>query len=162
MVRLVPVETEEQLAQMKSLFLEYAGSLGFDLSFQNFQQELEALPGEYAPPEGRMLLAVTGRGIAGCVALRKLGEDHCEMKRLYVRPEFRGEGIGRDLAAAIVEEGRRIGYTRMRLDTVPWMAEAIGLYRSLGFEEIGPYRYNPIEGALFMELELAEDEEMNG
>lgn len=156
-MRLVPVESNEQLSELKSLFLEYANSLTFDLGFQNFQKELQGLPGEYAPPEGSMMLAVTDRGLAGCVALRKLGDGLCEMKRLYVRPEFRGQRVGRALAVAIVEEAKRLGYLRMRLDTVPSMDEAIGLYRSLGFREIGPYRYNPIGGALFMELDIQEE-----
>lgn len=154
MVRLVHVETGEQLSRLRALFLEYADSLGFDLGFQNFQHELEQLPGEYAAPGGSMLLAVADAEAAGCVALRELTDGCCEMKRLYVRPEYRGQRVGRLLAAAIVEEGRRLGYSRMRLDTVPWMTEAISLYRSLGFREIAPYRYNPIEGALFMESEL--------
>ncbi len=153
-MRLIHVQTGEQLSRLRALFLEYADSLGFDLGFQNFRHELEQLPGEYAAPRGSMLLAMADDEAAGCVALRELTDGCCEMKRLYVRPEYRGQRVGRLLAAAIVEEGRRLGYSRMRLDTVPWMTEAISLYRSLGFREIAPYRYNPIEGALFMELEL--------
>lgn len=155
MLRLLHVTNREQLAELRVLFQEYADSLSFDLGFQNFQQELAELPGEYAPPQGRMLLAVTESGVAGCVALRQIGEDVCEMKRLYVRPQYRSRRIGRDLALAIVAEARRIGYRRMRLDTVPRMAEAIALYRSLGFQDTDPYRYNPIEGAIFMELDLS-------
>jgi putative acetyltransferase len=136
------------------LFSEYAASLGFDLSFQDFDRELAGLPGEYAPPQGAMLLAFDGTVAAGCVALRPLTPSICEMKRLYVRRPYRGSGLGRRLAEAILEEGRTRGYERMRLDTVPAMDRAIALYRSLGFREVTPYRKNPIPGALFMEREL--------
>lgn len=155
MTKLLLADFEKQLPQIVEILKEYADSLGFDLHFQEFQKELAELPGEYAPPDGRLILAMEDDKIAGCVALRKFGPGICEMKRLYVRPEFRGKKIGRELAEAIIEEARRIGYQRMRLDTVHFMKEAIALYLSLGFEEIEPYRYNPIEGTKFMEMKLA-------
>ncbi len=154
MVKFVQAEFGEDLCQVRQLFTEYAASLDFDLCFQNFEDELAELPGEYAPPDGRLLLALCETHIAGCVALRKLTGGICEMKRLYVRPEFRGKGIGRGLAVAIIDEARKIGYSRMRLDTVPSMKEAIALYQSLRFKSIEPYRYNPIECTMFMELTL--------
>jgi putative acetyltransferase len=138
------------------LFLEYAHSLGFSLCFQNFDKELASLPGDYAPPDGRLLLAEHEEQLAGCVALHKLEDGICEMKRLYVRPQFRRLKVGRALAESIIAEARSIGigYRRMRLDTVaPLMANAVSLYRQLGFQEIAPYRTNPIEGALYMELQ---------
>jgi putative acetyltransferase len=148
------MSSEREVQQVQELFWEYAASLGFDLDFQDFENELAGLPGEYTPPAGGLILAIEEGQTAGCVALRKISGKTCEMKRLYVRPEFRGKGIGRRLARAIIEEAGKIGYARMRLDTVPSMREATSLYRSLGFKEIGPYRYNPIKGALFMELPL--------
>ena len=144
-----------QIAQARELFLEYAQSLGFSLCFQNFDKELAGLPGDYAPPEGRLLLAEYNGQLAGCVALHKLEAGICEMKRLYLRPHFRGQGLGRALAERIIAEARRIGYERMRLDTVePVMKDAVAMYRKLGFKEIGPYRPNPIAGAVYMELKL--------
>ncbi len=151
-LRIVEVCDGEDLERIRELFAEYARDLPFDLSFQNFEEELQSLPGRYAPPSGRMLLARHGDAFIGCVALRQIGEGTCEMKRLFVRPAFRGKGVGRALARAIIEQARRIGYKRMRLDTV--LEPAKSLYRSLGFREIPPYQHVPIEGVVFMELEL--------
>jgi putative acetyltransferase len=153
-MKLLPVETSEQVEEARSLFVEYEDSTGVDLCFQNFAQELASLPGDYASPTGRLILAREDEETAGCVALRKYAEGVCEMKRLYVRPRFRGTGLGRKLAEFIVEEALRIGYERMRLDTLPSMRGAIALYRSLGFREIDSYRFNPVEGTLYMELDL--------
>ncbi len=136
----------------RGLFIEYEVYLPFDLSFQNFQQEAENLPGRYAPPSGKLLLAKMGETAVGCVAFRKIGEGVCEMKRLFVRPTFHRQGIGRKLAEAIIKEARRSGYKTMKLDTV--LEPAKCLYKSLGFKEIPPYQHIPIEGVLFLELEL--------
>lgn len=144
--------TVEELQVVRTLFREYEASLPFDLSFQNFEEELRTLPGRYAPPGGRMLMARHNDTFVGCVALRQIGDGMCEMKRLFVQPAHRGNGIGKALAQAIIEEARRIGYKRMRLDTA--FEPARSLYRSLGFREIPPYQYVPVEGVTFMELEL--------
>ncbi|HME36641.1 MAG TPA: GNAT family N-acetyltransferase [Candidatus Sulfotelmatobacter sp.] len=152
---LAQAETPAQIAQARELFLEYAQSLGFSLCFQNFDKELADLPGDYAPPQGRLLLADFEGQLAGCVALHPLDPEICEMKRLYLRPHFRGKGLGRVLADHIIAEARQIGYLRMRLDTVePAMKDAVAMYRKLGFKEIAPYCSNPIAGALYMEFRL--------
>ena len=151
---MVNVDKGENLETAARLFREYETWLNFDLCFQDFETEMKNLPGDYAPPRGRLLLAYEGSRAAGCVALRPMDESVCEMKRLFVPPEFRGKGYGRLLAREIVRRARQIGYKTMRLDTVDWMKEAISLYRSLGFDEIDAYRYNPIEGAVYMELHL--------
>lgn len=148
-------ETQTQINQARELFLEYAQSLGFSLCFQNFDQELASLPGDYAPPDGRLLLAEYEGSLAGCVALHKIADDICEMKRLYLRPQFRGKGLGRAFADRIIAEARAIGYKRMRLDTVePVMKDAVAIYHKLGFKQIAPYRSNPMAGTLYMELQL--------
>ena len=151
---MVKVTSESDLREARALFIEYASSLGFDLSFQGFDEEIARLPGEYSQPDGCILLAYEGSDVAGCVALRKLADGVCEMKRMYVRSAFRGKGIGRALALEVIHIARNSGYERMRLDTMPFMREAIELYRRLGFRKIEAYRYNPLEGALFMELLL--------
>jgi putative acetyltransferase len=154
-LRIAQPESAEKIAQVRELFVEYARSLNFSLCFQSFEKELAELPGDYAPPDGRLLLVEHGRKSVGCVALHKLDVDTCEMKRLYLRPEFRGKGLGRALAKTVIAEARKIGYRRMRLDTVePVMKDAVAMYRKMGFKEIAPYRPNPIEGAMYMELEL--------
>lgn len=148
-------ESPAHVAQARELFLEYAQSLGMNLCFQNFEQELAGLPGDYASPDGRLLLAEYEGQLAGCAALHKWEIGICEMKRLYLRPSFRGKGLGRALAEAIIAEARNIGYRRMRLDTIePIMRDAVEMYRKLGFREIAPYRPNPIAGAMYMELQL--------
>jgi len=148
-------ESAGQIAQTRELFLEYAQSLNFDLCFQSFDQELAELPGDYTPPDGRLLLAEYENQLAGCVALHKIDAEICEMKRLYLRPTFRGKRIGRILTETVIREARTIGYRRMRLDTVePVMKDAVALYRSLGFKQIEAYRLNPVAGAMYMELEL--------
>jgi GNAT superfamily N-acetyltransferase len=148
-------QSPAQIAQARELFLEYAESLGFSLCFQSFDKELAELPGDYAPPDGRLLLAEYEGQLAGCVALHKLELKTCEMKRLYLRPQFRGKGVGRRLAETVISEARAIGYEHMRLDTVEsMMKDAVAMYRRFGFKEIAPYRANPIAGAMYMELEL--------
>lgn len=148
------VTTEEALEQIREMFAEYAASLGVDLSFQNFEQELAGLPGDYAAPSGSLLIATHEGQTVGCIALRKWEEEVCEMKRLYVRPQFRGLSAGRKLAEAVIIVARQLGYKRMRLDTLPTMKRAQELYESLGFREIPAYRHNPIAGTSYLELML--------
>ena len=154
MIQIVQACSEPEITQVRELFIEYAASLETDLCFQSFEQELAGLPGKYAPPEGSLLIAKEDGQIAGCVALRKISDGIAEMKRLYLRPAQRGKGLGRNLTLAIIAEARKIGYRRLRLDTLPTMSAARGLYRSLGFQEIEPYIYNPIKGTLYLELAL--------
>jgi len=151
----IRVRTDEELKKAEELFREYADNLEIDLGFQNFDEEVENLPGRYAPPDGELLLAVYENAIAGCAAVRKIDEDVCELKRLYVRNEFRGKKIGKKLLKEIIKTAIKIGYKRMRLDTLPIMKSAIQLYKSVGFKEIKPYIFNPIAGAKYMELDLA-------
>lgn len=154
-IELFPAVLPDDIGQVRALFLEYGGSLGFSLCFQSFDEELKTLPGAYAPPDGRLLLARYQDHAAGCIALRKLETGVCEMKRLYVRPADRGAGLGRMLAERLIAEARVIGYQRMRLDTIgSAMQDAVALYRRMGFKEIAPYSKVPIESALWMELLL--------
>jgi putative acetyltransferase len=157
MLKLLEAESEAEIAEARRLFRDYAAWLVIDLCFQNFEEELRELPGAYARPNGRLILALVGEEVAGCVALRDLGEGVSEMKRLFVRPEFQGRGLGKILAEKIIEEARAIGYRRMRLDTLPSkMGRAVELYGSLGFREIEPYYPNPTPGTLYMELKLSD------
>jgi ribosomal protein S18 acetylase RimI-like enzyme len=156
MLRIVQASSPEDFDSARALFRAYAESLGVDLSFQNFSEELRELPGAYIPPRGRLLLAFEGSVAIGCGALRDLGEGICEMKRLYVDPQLRGKKAGRALAEALIAAAREIGYRAMRLDTLAPMTEAQSLYRSLGFREIAPYRYNPLPGTHFLELRFDE------
>ena len=155
LTEIIRAQSPEDIEHARALFKEYSAWVEINLCFQNFEKELAELPGEYAPPNGRLFLASRDTGIAGCVALRKIGEGICEIKRLFVRPEFRGQGLGRQLAEEMIREAKQLGYKRMRLDTLPpKMNDAIALYRSLGFVEIEPYYNNPVPGAKFMELDL--------
>ena len=154
-MQFVQVTSSEHVKFARQLFEEYAAALAISLCFQNFDKELAELPGRYSPPSGRLLLAYLEEDLAGCIALRSLDSRTCEMKRLFLRPDFRGQGLGRVLVERIIDEGRSIGYERMRLDTLPGrMDTAIALYRAIGFREIPAYYENPVEGATFMELEL--------
>jgi putative acetyltransferase len=159
-VEIVVVAPDEpaRLDVVRSLFREYAGALGVDLCFQDFERELAGLPGDYAAPAGVLLLALVDGEPAGCGALRPLADvdyvDACEMKRLYVRPGFRGLGLGRRLAKELLDRGATSGYRTMLLDTLDDMEAAREMYASLGFEEIPPYYYNPIPGAHYLKVEL--------
>lgn len=144
----------DMIEEIRQLFLEYAESLGVDLNFQDFESEINSLPGKYEPPDGILILASVNGKSAGCVALRRLSKDICEMKRLYIRDEYRGLGIGKKLIVMIIEEAKKLKYRYMRLDTLPTMKKAQELYASLGFYDIEPYVYNPIEGTRFLELIL--------
>ena len=148
------VTTPDEIEILRTLFLEYEASLGIDLSFQQFDEEVSSLPGDYAPPDGFLFLAFSDDEPAGCSAVRKISDGICELKRMYVRPAFRRLGIGKVLASEAIKTARHSGYRLMRLDTLPGMTQAITLYRSLGFISIPPYRFNPIPGTLFMELKL--------
>jgi ribosomal protein S18 acetylase RimI-like enzyme len=153
-MRIGETSSPEEFAIVHSLFQEYAAALAIDLSFQNFADELANLPGPYAPPRGRLLIAWENEAAAGCVAMRPLSDTVCEMKRLYVRPAFRGRGLGKRLAETIVREAKQSGYTTMRLDTLPAMQSATKLYESLGFARRSAYYDTPLQDTIFMELAL--------
>jgi ribosomal protein S18 acetylase RimI-like enzyme len=154
-ISLTQAESLADIDEARTLFKEYEASLDITLCFQSFEQELANLPGDYAPPSGLLVLARIGGDLAGCIALRRLEDGACEMKRLYLRPELRGTGLGKKMLETILAEARQIGYSKMRLDTLPGrMDKAIKLYRSIGFKEISPYYNNPASEALYMELDL--------
>jgi putative acetyltransferase len=148
------VTSADHLEIAHALFREYQQALGVDLSFQDFETELRTLPGDYVRPRGLLVLALDGGDAAGCIALRPFADDLCEMKRLYVRPAYRKDGLGQQLAQHVISHARAGGYRRMVLDTLPTMGGAQRLYERMGFREIAPYRYNPIEGTRFLGLEL--------
>ena len=152
------VEAYQYLNELHSLFSEYAAWLDIPLDFQDFDQELSLLPGNYAKPEGRLYLALVGNEAAGCIALRPFdmtdGTRYCEMKRLFVRDSFRGQGIGRVFAQRVIDDAKTIGYDEMLLDSFDYMVNAIALYRKLGFEEIQSYRYNPYSSVKYLRLDL--------
>lgn len=154
MVRIVPADSRDSLELARELFVEYTKALGIDLSFQNFAQELAQLPGEYAPPDGRLLLAFDDAQLAGCGALRKIHGELCEMKRLYVRPAVRGRGVGEILVRALVHHALALRYFTMKLDTAPELAAARALYRRLGFREIPRYRSDQLPDTVCYELHL--------
>ena len=149
-----PAVIPDELPVVRELFREYADGLGVDLCFQGFEAELAGLPGAYTPPSGRLMLAVCGESVFGCVALRRLSESDAEMKRLYVRPSARGRGAGWGLVSALIVEAEMIGYRRILLDTLPTMTEAIRLYESVGFHPVEPYCHNPCPGTRYLALEL--------
>jgi ribosomal protein S18 acetylase RimI-like enzyme len=154
-MKLIQATSESEVQEVRKLFEEYHAWLGLNLCFQNFEGELASLPGDYTPPDGRLILAMDHDEVAGCIAVRKLDDGICEMKRLYVRPTFRGTGLGRLLAESLIEAAKEMGYEKMRLDTLPGrMDQAIAMYQRLGFKNIDAYYFNPVEGAAFMELDL--------
>jgi putative acetyltransferase len=155
-MRLEYADTPELVRLARELFVEYSESLGVDLCFQGFAEELARLPGEYERPAGRLMLVFEGFAAVGCGALRPIDDRVCEMKRVYLRPLIREKGAGRVLIRSLIETAREIGYQRMRLDTLPSMTRAKEIYRSLGFKEIAPYRVNPVPGASFLELDLSQ------
>ncbi|MFA5404220.1 MAG: GNAT family N-acetyltransferase [Ignavibacteria bacterium] len=148
-------KSKQDFADAKDLFVEYANSLNFELCFQKFDEEISNLPEQYSEPTGCIILCYEDKKPIGCVGLRKFGEDICEMKRLYLRKEARGKGTGRMLAEKVIAKAKEFGYKKIQLDTIETMKEAIALYKSMRFKEISPYRFNPVKGVIYMELELS-------
>lgn len=153
-MKIIQAQTENHIREARILFREYETALGVDLCFQSFEEELANLPGKYAPPDGLLMLAADDSDVAGCAAMRKIGEHVCEIKRLFVRPQYRGMGIGRMLAQEIICRARHAGYHVMYLDTLAILERAIALYRSLGFQETEPYYHNPLDGVVYLQLDL--------
>jgi len=158
MIEIVEAKAAGQIDEVRSLFGEYQRAIGVDLCFQDFGREMAGLPGDYAPPGGHLLLALAGGAPAGCIALRSLAADACEMKRLYVRPAYQGSGLGRTLVERVIALAREAGYGAMFLDTLPSMEAAQHLYTRLGFRDTEPYRRNPVAGSRFMVLKLGRPE----
>lgn len=155
MKEIVPVTTNEEVETTRQLFREYETWLDMDLCFQSFEEEIQSLPGKYSPPDGRIYIANIGGEPVGCIALRKIGDGICEMKRLYLKDVARGHGLGKELIEKVIADAREIGYAKMRLDTYPpKMGKAVSLYESHGFGKIEPYYDNPHTGVLYMELDL--------
>jgi ribosomal protein S18 acetylase RimI-like enzyme len=155
LMQIVPAHETTRIPVVQELFQEYAAEIGVDLCFQGFSQELAELPGNYAPPEGALFIAEIGGQPAGCVALRRIGDGVCEMKRHYVRPEFRGRGVGRALSDAVIAVARVAPYAALRLDTLSSMKSAVALYRSIGLGEVPAYYDNPLRGVVYFELKLS-------
>ncbi len=153
-MKIIRAQAPGEIEEVRRLFREYENFLGVDLCFQSFEEELAGLPGKYAPPDGALLMAIDGQKVAGCVALRRLAAGVCEMKRLFVRPEYRGQGVGRMLAERIIDEAEQLGYPLMWLDSLARLKEAMGLYESLGFKRRKPYYHNPLPGVVYLELEM--------
>jgi putative acetyltransferase len=153
-MQIISAESAAQLSIIRTIFREYEQFLNVDLCFQGFEEELANLPGKYAPPSGALFLAVEDNSVAGCVAVRGLESDICEMKRLYTRPSYRSKGLGRQLAQKIILQAQELGYELMRLDTLEILTEAMSLYQSLGFKKTGAYYHNPLENVIYWELPL--------
>jgi len=153
-VGIIHAVTPEEISAVRGLMREYGASVGVDLSYQNFEEELRGLPGDFAPPRGTLLLGIAGKEAAGCVAIRPLAENFCEMKRLYARPAWRSTGLGKRLVEAALEDARRAGHRFVRLDTLPTMIAARKLYAALGFLPIAPYYQSPVAGTAFLQLDL--------
>ncbi len=154
MVTIISAKTVAHINTARRLFREYENFLGVDLCFQDFEKELTRLPGKYAPPQGALLLPLVDEKAAGCVAVRKFETNICEIKRLFIRPHYRGDKIGRMLAEKIIDEAIKLGYSTMLLDTLPHLKEAMALYRSLGFKKRDPYYHNPLPDVVYWELDL--------